>query len=429
MGRNHPMILFVTRILPKADGHGGSQRAMHLLRCLLQIGPVDLLFIHRSDDADAAGDALAQARPLVGACVSAEIPEWESLPGRWPGLSWHAGLIGEVLLRYCAEAPRFSSRTLRNVADRLPRRHYDVIFAGRLPSARLVDGMLRRRLLHTNRKVVDLDDIMSRFRERQLAAAGRTQGRLWSAAQRIDIRRIRRAEQEVLRGWQAVSVCTSDDVALLRERVASARACRVPNVVARPWLEPERASGTRLLFVGSLAFSANLSGLRAFLQEAWPAIQAAIPDVTLTVVGMLPGPEVADEMRSAGADLHANVPSVEPFYRDCDIVIAPILFGGGTRIKILEAMAYGRPVVATTIGAEGLEVEPDRHMLIADETPAFAEAVIRLSRDPALKVALARSARAHQERHFGEAAMGASVTAMVTGSSGGASRPCPPAAP
>lgn len=409
------MILFVTRIPPKADGHGGSQRAMHMLRSLLLLGPVDLLYLYRDGDADAGGDALAQARPLVGACVAMELPEWASPHRRWPGLSWRSGLLAEIVLRYCAESPRLSARTLRAIAAALPRRRYEVVFAGRLPCATAADALLAAGLIDAGRKVVDLDDIMSRFRERQLATEGPVHGRLWHLAQRIDIRRIRRRERDVLLGWQGVSVCTEEDVALLQARVPEAHVHRVPNVVDRPLLAPGAGAALRVLFVGSLAFNANLVGLRAFVEGAWGRIKHAVPGARLTVVGMLPSAEVAAELRAAGADLHADVLSVEPYYRDCDIVIAPILFGGGTRIKILEAMAYGRAVVSTTIGAEGLEIVPGRDMLIADAMPDFADAVIRLGTDPALRGALAQAARAHQQQRFGPTAMHDAVATMVTG--------------
>ena len=128
---------------------------------------------------------------------------------------------------------------------------------------------------------------------------------------------------------------------------------------------------------------------------------------------MSPSDELAAEIEAAGARLHANVPRVEPYYEGSDIVIAPIFFGSGTRIKIVEAMAYERALVASTIGAEGLGIEPGVHALIADDMDAFAEAVISLAQDPALRAALAARAHALQQQRFAPRTIEHTIAAMV----------------
>jgi len=276
--------------------------------------------------------------------------------------------------------------------------------------------MLDQGLIRTRSKIVDLDDIMSRFKERELITEGPRQGKLWSLALRADIRRVRRAEAQVVRSWDAASLCSHDDVELLRQTYPDATVTRVPNVIDRPLLPVNAdATGRRLLFVGSLAFRANVAGLRAFVDEAWPRIRDKLPDARLDVVGMLPPEGLKEEMASVGIDVHANVPSVEPFYREADIVISPILFGGGTRIKILEAMAYGRPIVSTAIGAEGLELETGRHALVVETMAEFAEAVVLLSTDAALRAAIAADALVLQHREYGPAALERALHDMAAG--------------
>ena len=409
-------ILFVTRIPPKKQGHGGSQRALHLLNGLLLLGTVDVLYVHAPGDKDASNDALEEARELAEHAIQLALSDWIQPNERWPWLSWKAAQAMYIATGTCHEAPRLPAAALRRIQHALPRQDYDIVVAGRLPCAVIVDAMLDQGLIRTRSKIVDLDDIMSRFKERELITEGPRQGKLWSLALRADIRRVRRAEAQVVRSWDAASLCSHDDVELLRQTYPDATVTRVPNVIDRPLLPVNAdATGRRLLFVGSLAFRANVAGLRAFVDEAWPRIRDKLPDARLDVVGMLPPEGLKEEMASVGIDVHANVPSVEPFYREADIVISPILFGGGTRIKILEAMAYGRPIVSTAIGAEGLELETGRHALVVETMAEFAEAVVLLSTDAALRAAIAADALVLQHREYGPAALERALHDMAAG--------------
>jgi polysaccharide biosynthesis protein PslH len=137
----------------------------------------------------------------------------------------------------------------------------------------------------------------------------------------------------------------------------------------------------RLLFVGTGSYVPYERGLAWFVREVLPRIEARVP-VTVDVVGDPPArPVAAPGVRYAG-----RVPSVEPFYSASHGVIVPVFEGSGTRLKILEAIAYGRPVISTSLGAEGLPVVAGEHFLVADDADRFASAVLRLadwSRHPA----------------------------------------------
>jgi glycosyltransferase involved in cell wall biosynthesis len=139
---------------------------------------------------------------------------------------------------------------------------------------------------------------------------------------------------------------------------------------------PPRSPGEplRLLFVGTGSYTPYRRGLAWFVRDALPRIQARTP-VTVEVVGDPP----AHRVEAEGVRYVGRVPSVEPFYAESHGVVVPVFEGSGTRLKILEAMAYGRPVVSTTLGAEGLPVSPDRQFLKADEPESFAAAAARLA--------------------------------------------------
>jgi glycosyltransferase involved in cell wall biosynthesis len=160
-----------------------------------------------------------------------------------------------------------------------------------------------------------------------------------------------------------------------------------------------RPDGDTLLFFGSLGYAPNLDGILHFLDRIWPAVLARRPATRLEIVG--PGaPPALLARRSAQVELIGFVEDLRPRLAGAAAVIAPLRLGGGTRLKILEAMAMGRPVVSTSLGAEGLEVRDGEELLLADEPAEFAGAVVRLLEDPRLGERLGRAARARVEQRY-----------------------------
>ena len=404
-------ILCVMRIPPSLDGHGGSQRAWRLVEALRETAPVHFVLISRATDLDAATVSLEPLRPLVESITSIDIPEWQPtqrsdmlVPKLSPG--WV-----DLVRMGSQEAVRLPLAAQRRIAEALPVREVDTLFCGRLVSSVFMQGLIDRDLLKVRRRVVDFDDLMSRFRERQRAFL-RPQNRMIAS---IDVRVIRAAEKRIAESWGAVSVCTDEDVELLRERFPTAHAVKIPNVIERPRLAPRTATGRpRVLFVGNLSFAANVHGLRLFLREAWPSIAAARPEIELQVVGLNPSPELLALREETAFDLQANVPSVEPYYAGADVVIAPILIGSGTRIKILESMAFGRPVVATSMAAEGMGLRDGEHIVLEDDMADFARAVVELCDDPARRERIADAARAYVTETYGVGVLRAGVREMLS---------------
>lgn len=391
------MILFVTCFVPDGEGHGAAQRAMAHLRTLALLGPVDMVVIHRPGDPDVISSSLDPSEPYVRTAIKMPLAGWEGLTHRVPWIPYKLGLFLESLQMYCSEAPHLSNATWDQVAEQLPEKHYDLTFSFRISAAHTVNRLIKRKLITATAKLVDFDDIMSRYSQRFLSIERNRLGRFRSALWKLDVRRIIQAEKDILLSWDAVSVCSDDDVAILRQRTPSANIFKIPNAISRPQIPVPTSKTPRLLFVGSLTSPANIQGLTAFIRNAWPKIREQVPNVELTVVGLLPSADMIALLSRAGAKLQANAPSVQPFYEKSDIVICPIMFGSGTRIKILEAMAFGRPIVSTTLGAEGLGVQSGREMLIADTMPEFAQSVIQLCESPSLRTDLATRARNFQQ--------------------------------
>ena len=130
--------------------------------------------------------------------------------------------------------------------------------------------------------------------------------------------------------------------------------------------------------VGSMDYHANIDGAVSFAREVWPRLRERKPALTFTIVGRAPSPEVRELASIPGIEVTGTVDDVRPYYQEAIAAIVPLKVGGGSRLKILEAMAAGVPVVSTTLGAEGLKVMPDENILIADTTEGTIDAVIRL---------------------------------------------------
>jgi sugar transferase (PEP-CTERM/EpsH1 system associated) len=175
----------------------------------------------------------------------------------------------------------------------------------------------------------------------------------------------------------------------------------IPTGVDTEYFAPEgtAASEPRLVFTGSMDWLPNEDAMRFFCHDVLPLIRAEEPRARLSIVGRAPTAAVralADEH----IEVTGTVPDVRPFMRKAAVHVVPLRIGGGTRLKIFEAMAMGQAVVSTTIGAEGLPITHGEHALIADGPRAFADAVVSLLRDARRRQALSATARQLVVEHY-----------------------------
>jgi glycosyltransferase involved in cell wall biosynthesis len=399
------------RIPPFPSGHGGSQRAWLLVNALAKLGAVHFVLVHRPSDRDLDSVSLKPLMGVVESVIVLPIPTWDSFKHKLPWLPWRIACWLDQFIKGSAEAPRLSPKVLAEIAKKLPGNRFETVFAGRLPSAVIVDQLIGAGLLHCKNKVADFDDIMSRFIKRQLNATPNSL--VNTLLQWREVRLVEKAERAIAT-WDAVSLCSDIDVKEMSAALPLGHFVKVPNVVDRPLLPPPDGTAN-ILFVGNLSFPPNEHGLRRFVIEIWPRVISARPDARLDVVGLRPSVQLRALLNKCQIALHANVSSVEPFYRRCAIVVCPIFFGGGTRIKLLEAMAYGRPIVSTTIGVEGLGIKSHQQAIIADDIGDFAEAIIRLLNDTTLAAELAADARLLQQLQFVPEVINVAVTQMIGG--------------
>jgi len=147
------------------------------------------------------------------------------------------------------------------------------------------------------------------------------------------------------------------------------------------------------MFSGLMSYYPNDHGIRWFIERIFPRVRDEVPDARLLVVGAHPSRKLRG-LAGRGVEVTGYVPRIQPYFARAQVVVAPLRMGGGTRVKLLEAMAMRRPVVSTTFGAAGLAARDGRHLLLADTPAAFARAVVNLLRDPRLAASLVAQAAA-----------------------------------
>jgi polysaccharide biosynthesis protein PslH len=170
------------------------------------------------------------------------------------------------------------------------------------------------------------------------------------------------------------------------------RVAIVPNGVEAQAVLPPARRAERLIYPGSVTYSANLDAVRYFVRDILPLIRRVRPGMSVWVTGATDGVDVSD-LTVPGVTFTGRLPDIRQAIAESAACVVPLRVGGGTRLKVLEAMALGTPVVSTPKGIEGLDVAPERHVMLAESPQAFASQVLRLLDDPILESRLTRDAR------------------------------------
>jgi glycosyltransferase involved in cell wall biosynthesis len=212
-------------------------------------------------------------------------------------------------------------------------------------------------------------------------------------------------ERSVCRAYNHVVAVSPEDRDIMRDEYGLAKVSDVPTGVDTQYFRPAGrvcSEPYNLVFSGSMDWLPNEDAVWYFAKTILPRIAAEIPRVTLTVVGRKPSARLTELARN-DPRLHVTgyVDDVRPYLERAGVYVVPLRIGSGTRLKIFEAMAMEKPVVATPVGAEGLRVTDGRELLLADSPDAFADAVVRLLRDRKLAKALAIQGACRVRRDFG----------------------------
>jgi glycosyltransferase involved in cell wall biosynthesis len=242
--------------------------------------------------------------------------------------------------------------------------------------------------------VVDLMEVMSINTGREVATHGR-----WNTIfGKLENRKLQRFESQLPRQFWRVVVCSPKDRLFFSD---------APNVYVVPngihplsALPPRQEMSHYLLFVGAMDYSPNQDAVRWFIDEVLPKILSQYPTAEFHVLGQFPPADITALHDDSTVIIHGRVPSLDEFYSRATVVVAPIRQGSGTRLKVLEALNWGKALVATSTAVEGLALRPGVDFEQADTTGAMAEVCCRLLGSPDARSRLAKSGRDYVLREF-----------------------------
>ena len=370
-------MLWVSGEVPDATRGGGSIRQAYLLRALAARAETHLIVAGSAPEGDLR-DALASIT---------QIDEPPAVPTM-------GGLSGSLRALRLAAIERRSQEVLDTAAtaerlgaalDAAPARG-DIVQVEHTGLAPLVS--MRR---EPERWAITLHTIESR-RAAQRAEASQSFRHRWLYGS--EARRARRHEAAIASAYDRVWVMSDVDSAAF-----AGRSTVVPNGVDTDRYHPTPlAAGPEVVFTASLHYFPNIDGAGWFCREVLPLVRKRVPEVAVTIAGRRPVPEVERLADIESVQVLADVPDMVPVLAAARVAVVPLRVGSGTRLKALEAMAAGRPVVGTRVGLEGLGVTDGVNAVVADSADDFASGVVRVLQDDEFARSLAAAGRDHAER-------------------------------
>lgn len=360
------------------DG-GKRLRCAGVLRGLAALGEVDVAVVFST-------------APVSGAPIPPDIPvaRWERFdPDPMPRpRALAAGVRARVPMHLAAQR----WEPVRSALADWSRVPYDLAWFGGIDHAWALRDHVSARA-----RVVDCDDVETEKWRAYLAAPPAPDAdRVERLQRRVELPLWARLQREAARWADRVIVCSDLD----RDRFGTGRTAVVPNTYPDPGPPPQRPGGPpRMVMVANFHTDQNLDAAVHAVHDVLPHLRALLPDVRLRLVGR--GPERLAALRDApGLDVVGPVDDVGAELTAAHVVVVPMRFGGGTRLKVLEAFAHGVPVVSTALGCEGLAAVDGTHLLVRDDPRDLAEGCRALVTDPARAAAVAAAARELYVRHF-----------------------------
>jgi glycosyltransferase involved in cell wall biosynthesis len=405
----------ILHILPYAKmfppRNGGQLRGFHVLRELARENEVHAILLQPQSELQGERNGYTfpnRVRVYGPAQTPPPFTIFDLLSGklnsalhyRWLCRSWRGPAEGTVLQIY-----HLLEDILRRVSiDVVIFEHLQGMMASpivrrfspqstRILHAYNVDSDLHEQLLNACDKVTSADFSLLRNMRWLETNLHRFVDTFWACSE-IDRAKLEAMNQERVRGF---TVRTGVDTTILQYDD-----------------RPDKFGSREILFCGSLDYSPNRNGLLWFHKSIWPLVREPLPQVKLVVIGKgRTGSEFSSLRSDPSVDFVGEVESVVPYYRRCGCLIVPLLEGSGTRIKILEAMSLGNPVVSTRIGAEGIEAEHGREILLADKPEEFAAAISRLLGNQQLFDMMRRAGRRLVEQKYDWQSIGKEINRVI----------------
>jgi len=377
-----------TELLHPLD-KGGKIRTFHMLRGLREHAHVTYLTL---DDGTAGPDARASAREYCDELITVQFsPPVKRTP------AYYAAMLRNLVSRLPYAVARFRSRAMRQAIARAVReRQVDLVVCDFLvPAVNFPTGVTVPAVLFQHNVEAA---IWARHAQVARSFAIRAYiGEQW--------RRMRAFERRECRRFDHVIAVSESDRDTFRDEYGVTAVSAIPTGVDVDFFRPSPTAVTaprEIVFVGSMDWMPNSDAVTWFATDILPLVRRQVSDASLTIVGRDPTPAVRELAgRVPGVTVTGTVADVRPYLERSALVVVPLRVGGGTRLKIFEAMAMEKAIVSTRIGAEGLPVRDGEELLLADDPPSFAAAVVRLLQDRAMARRLGAGAAARVRQDFG----------------------------
>lgn len=381
-------ILFLTPYLPCPPRSGGPRRLNGLISGLARDHSVSVLSLVEPGGADAEAIAASRAYCDEVVCVVNEQYGRHGVPNPQK----RQLQLRSMLSPYSYERHLFRRPELQATLDQMiARRRYDIVNVE-------FSLMANYRLPGSSLLVLDEHNIEYDILYRTYKAETQWVRRLYNY---VNFLKLRREECAAWRRFDGCVLTSVRDQQMLQQELPTLPTAVVPNAVDtasfRPGLTPPEAK--TVLFFGAMDYYPNSDGILFFLREVLPRLKQLQPGLKVEVVGQSP-PEAIRAWAGDGVVVTGFVDDVQAYIRRAGLVIAPLRIGGGTRLKIVEAMAMGKAIVSTTIGAEGIDVVHEQNILLANTAEAFAMQVSRVLDDPMLAQRLGAGARHLAETRY-----------------------------
>lgn len=379
-------LLVIYPYIPFPLDRGTFQRTFHLLKQLSKEHTID--FIALSEN----GAGMEHREVFEGFCQEVNLVEFEH--PRWPQLAdrifnetpstvqhWHVPQLAQT------------------IREQLESRHYDLVH--------VCDIVLAQYFLEEHKDVplsVDRSRVDLQFQQQRTAVMG------GSLKDRIlaweNISKLKRYEKRVAKRTSIQVLCGPDDAVFAKQHIsATTRTAVIANGVDLDFFNPaltvmERASEPTLLFCGAMDYEPNMDALKWYFATMHDSLRSRLPNLQVMIVGKCPVPEVQAYGRLPGVTVTGSVPDVRPYYQQAWVQMVPLRIGGGTRLKIVESLAMGTPVISTTIGAQGLALQHGHDVLLADEPESFVQALEEALTSNSLRDSLAQHGRHTAQSRF-----------------------------
>ena len=406
---SRPRILFLSYGYPR-PGSGIGMRTLTFLRALSRFS--DVTFVYRAPE-DLTADERAPLKEFCKESVPIPVasfdwvrPIYRLLDSRLKFLKLIPLLISkQPIYIHSNILAKNRSEPLRAYLKTIKWDDFDLVHAGRLFMSDAIMEFLPAMKHAGVATVLDLDDIESEAVDRALTLSSNSRPKTWMgrSLMKLDLRRLRQYEKRSIPSFDACVVCSGVD----REKVArnglSSHPWVIANGVDTGYFKPEPKTSDRgrdILFLGNMSFPPNVDAVRFFAREVFPMISRKVPSSRFIIAGKKPVESVLSLANGTDIVVTGEIPDLRPTYAHSALMVVPIRYGGGTRVKILEAMAMGKAVVSTSIGAEGIPAKDGREIVIADRAGDLADQCIRLLDAPELREALGQRSREFVVKNF-----------------------------